>query len=188
MQLFLFILDIFTDEEFRKLQAGNTDCIEKLYYKYKTVVYNYLLFKLNNNEHNAYDLLADTFEAVIISVPKLKNQNNLSAWIIGIARNLVSGYFKKLKNNKKIIEYIQINKSHVSPDIIEELDKNYRYSLLMTAFNQLKPLQQKIFELKYIERKKVKEIAGILDKTEDSVASSLKRMKNKLQITIQSYR
>ena len=187
MKLFLFILAVFTEDEFKKLQEGNTKYIERLYNTYKNRIYNYLLNILNNNEHDAYDILSDTFEVVITTVVRLKNQNNLGGWLIAIAGNLVKGHHKKFKMRQHILEYAKIKEPHYSPDIIVELDKNYQYSLLMSAYERLNPLYKKIFELRYFESKKIKEIAGVLDKTEDSVASTLKRMKKKLKATIEQY-
>ena len=73
MNVILIILGIFTEQEFNKLKNRDTECIERLYCTYKKRIFNYLLFKLNNNEDAAYDILSDTFVAVLTSVPKLDN-------------------------------------------------------------------------------------------------------------------
>jgi DNA-directed RNA polymerase specialized sigma24 family protein len=117
---------------------------------------NYLLYKLNNNEHDAYDVLSDTFEIMITSVIHLKNQNNLSGWLISIARNLVRGHYKKLKRQQKILDYAKHNEPHYSSNIITELDKNYQYSLFMMAYEGFTSLHKKIFKLQYYKPKKNK--------------------------------
>lgn len=181
MNILTLILNIFTEEEFKKLKNGNKECVEKLYHTYKNRIFNYLLYKLHNNVDTAYDILSDTFVSVLVSVSKLRNQENLGGWLIGIARNLVHGYFRKQKYRSKMIEFVKDKKTYTSPDIIGEISKNYKYALLQTALDQLKPLYKKIFIMKYVEGKKIKEMAASLEQTPDSVASLLKRTKKKLR-------
>lgn len=184
MELRIIIFLILTDVEFRELQNGSTKIIEKLYLTCKDRIYDFLVVKMNGNQEVAADILSETFTSVLTSVSRLKNNKNILGWLIGISYNIFRGHAKKHQYSKKIIEFVKDQKPLTSPDPLDQIDKKYKYTLIRTAMEQIKPDYKNILIMKHIKNQSLKEIAKTIQKSEKAVESLLHRAKKKLRMEI----
>lgn len=170
---------IFIDENLQKLQQRDSKAIENLYKKYKDKVFNFLIIKTNGNRDIVEEIFSDTFHSVIINLPKLKNIDNLQAWLIQIASRRLNDYLRKCYREKKYLEKINNHESNVDP-VFETIEKRQEVVLLDMAMNNLKDSYKEVIILKYIEKKSLKEISKKLGKTIFSINNLLLRARTEL--------
>lgn len=128
--------------------------------------------KLVHTHENASDVLQNTFLRVYKSLSNFKQQSTLSTWMYRIAYN---ESLRFLENEKK--------KHHRS---LDDQDNNYLNSLtndiyfegkeaqlkLQHILSELPDKQRKIFQMKYYDDLKFREIADILGIKEGTLKSS----------------
>jgi RNA polymerase sigma-70 factor (ECF subfamily) len=171
----------FSKEEFDQLKKGDVKQITRFYYSYKDDVYNYLLIKTRGNKDLAADLSSEVNSEVLASIGKIKNDSNLSGWVLRIAYYQYCDYIKKVIKDKKKIER-QKNELLVNPrDEFEVDDTDNKNFLISTALKNLKEEYRIILNLKYYENKSIKELALIYNVTESALGSMLFRAKEALK-------
>lgn len=170
---------VFIDENLQKLQKRDSKAIENLYKEYKDKIFNFLIIKTNGNRDIVEEIFSDTFHSAIINLPKLKNADNLQAWLIQIASRRLNDYFRKDYREKKYLEKIINQESYTDP-VFETIEKRQEVVLLDMAMNNLKNSYKEVINLKYIEKKSLKEISKKLGKTIFSINNLLLRARAEL--------
>lgn len=185
----LILIIIFSDEEFRDLKKCRPDVFLKLYTEYRDVVYSFLVLRCKGNEAAAEDILSDTFESAMLSVPKLSSQINICSWLMNIAYRRMCDYFKRSRRDSNIIESMK-HSLHDTPDaadeVIEGMEKDHRFFLIRTAMEQIQPVYKEVMLLKYVEELSQKEIARKTGKSEGTVGVILTRARKALRKKIAS--
>jgi RNA polymerase sigma-70 factor, ECF subfamily len=150
---------------------------ELLFKEYSDVVYRLCLYK-TSREDTAHDLTQETFLRLWKSLSANKEIDKPKQYIYQIARNLIIDYYKI----DKTISLSQLQEEGFEPEsnessnellsdvlilkeIIEDLDKEFR----------------DVIYLRFIEGMAVKEIAEILNISENLVSVRINRGKKKLQ-------
>ena len=176
----MVIILILTESEFNRLKKRDKEILEKLYKHYKGSIHAYFLVKTFGNVSISDDLTHETFCAVIQSVPKLVHAEKLYFWIFTIAKNTLLQYQKKLYSHKKYVRNIK-EQAEDTQDITEKLHDKQKVLLLRMAIDSLNLLYQQIYNFYYIERKRVKEIADIVGRSQKAVENMLARMRGNLK-------
>ncbi|MDP3352988.1 MAG: RNA polymerase sigma factor [Flavobacteriaceae bacterium] len=128
--------------------------------------------KLVITHDNANDVLQETFIRIYKSLPKFKQQSSLHTWMYKIAYN---ESIRFLENNKK--------KYHAS---IDDISEQYLEDLMEDVFFEgneiqlklqrillkLPEKQRQIFQLKYYDELKFKEIETIIGINENTIKTS----------------
>ena len=78
--------------------AGETEAFPVLYARYKVLLYNYLRHLLSGSNAALDDLFQQTWIRVLDKLPKYRDQQQFSAWLLRIAHNLVIDYYRKNRN------------------------------------------------------------------------------------------
>ena len=152
--------------------------IEQIYEEYFETVNKYL-FCLTHNSDISEELTQETFYRAVNKINTYKGECKISVWLCQIAKNLWYDYLKK---NKRII--------HTEEDLfnIQELDtiedqvisNNEKIEL----YRKMQNLDEKTREVMYLRitgELSFKEIADILNKTENWARVTFYRAKNKLK-------
>ena len=153
--------------------------IEQIYKEYFETVYKYLLC-LTHNKDTAEELTQETFCKAVKSIDKFKGDCKISVWLCQIAKNL---WYDECRKNKKI----HINEDaelEEIPDInsLEDIAiSNNEKSILYKKLNQLDNQTRKVILLRITGDLSFKEIANILNKTENWARITFYRGKQKLK-------
>lgn len=106
--------------------------IEKLYFKYKQDIYNYLL-SLTHDPTLSEDLLSETFVKAILSVENFKGNSSIKTWLFGIARHL---WLQNLRKERSTVEFSVLLDVYVTDRTIDRVITkqiaNRVYELLKT--------------------------------------------------------
>jgi RNA polymerase sigma-70 factor (ECF subfamily) len=154
--------------------------IEQIYNEYFETVYKYLIC-LTHNEELSEELTQETFYRAIKGIKNLKNECKMSTWLCQIAKNLWYNYLKK---NKRIVDIKEDDLFFIT-DVNENtedtiISKNSKLEL----YKKIQKLDEDVRNVIYLRitgELSFKEIATILNKTENWARVTFYRGKNKLK-------
>lgn len=160
---------------------------EELVSRYETKLLNYILRKGNYSVEEAEDLLQEIFIKTWKNLNSFDPKFAFSTWIYTIARNETYSFFRKWSKRKDDIPLDKLNfKFHAKDDLSETINKTLNKELIIETLNKLKQSQKEILTLYYLEEMSYKEISYILKKPENTIATNLRRAKQKFKDLWQS--
>lgn len=152
--------------------------IFEAYYKR---VYNFIYYQVSCH-YAAEDLTSQVFLKAMVNIEKYsKDKSPFEVWIFAIAKNIVNDYFRSIrKYNILSIDGVKelISKMKTPEEIVEISETNDE---LLKALRRLNTREKSIVSLKFGAELKNKEIAEILDLTENNVGIILYRTMKKLK-------
>lgn len=159
--------------------AGDTAAFESLYYQSYHAVYGYILSILKN-QHDAEDIMQDTFIRIRDAAHLYKPSGKPLAWIFTIAKNLS---FMKLRREKL---YAYSSYDDLSNDLdFSTVENNEIKILLDAAFTILSDEERQIIIIHANTGMKFREIASLLALPLSTILSKynrgLKKLKNYLE-------
>jgi len=158
-----------------KAIAGNPSALALIYDSYARDIYRYSYSRVGNAA-DAEDLAAQTFMAVIESLPRYRHRSYFSAWIFQIAHSKVMDYFRKHKRDPIDIPL----DAAYSDDVLDHIIKSQTYERLSALLKTLKEDERELIRLRYAVQLSFVEIAALLGRKEDTVRKSLNRIIERL--------
>jgi RNA polymerase sigma-70 factor (ECF subfamily) len=152
---------------------------KKLYEEHLAAVYNFCLFQVRD-QSLAEDLTADTFERAWRSRHNFDpSKAAFTTWLFAIARNRVADRRRWQANN----DYVELNGAHrddspLPEEIAARSEKTERLNELVAG---LTADQQELIALKFGAGLTNRVIAGLLNKSETAVGSTLHRALEKIR-------
>ena len=174
----MFILICWTHEDLNKINIRDPEIFEKIYSKYKTKIFNFLIIKTKGNRDNAEEIFSQTFHSVFESAPGLKSVKSLQAWIFQIAKRRFIDYIRNIYKEKRYLNKLHEEKES---DPFTDISSKEEILLFNIGFDKLPELNRKVLTLKYIDNKSQKEITEIINKSEKATESFLMRSKQLLK-------
>ena len=151
--------------------------IEEIYKKYFETVNKYL-FCLTHDSDISEELTQETFYKAIKKIDTYRGECKMAVWLCQIAKNLWYDYCRKNKrivNEDQMPEMISINTTEEQVILAEE--KIWLYQKMQ----KLDKETREVIYLRITGELSFKEIATILDKTENWARVTFYRGKNKLK-------
>ncbi len=148
------------DKGFRMLVRQNQ---QQLYWQIRKLVLSH---------EDADDVLQNVFIKIFRGLPKFKGDSKLSTWMFRIAYNESMTFLKKKSR------IVQINSAEMQDYLVQQLEADVYFTgdaiqmQLQKALARLPDRQREIFNMRYYDEIKFKDIADILDLTEGAVKSS----------------
>ncbi|UCG26797.1 MAG: sigma-70 family RNA polymerase sigma factor [Bacteroidales bacterium] len=163
-----------TDENLMlHVRDGNLDLASQLYDRYNIIVYNFFLHLCFNKELSQ-DLMQNVFFRIIKYRRSYKPGHMFRSWIFRIARNVFSDHMKR--NSALQSNFIDLDDLNLSVDSrIDDLEKAERIKNLQTALTMIPREHREVLILKEYQRLKYKEIADILNCSENTVKGKVFR-------------
>lgn len=118
------------------------------------------------------DILQNTFIKIFNNIDKFKGDSKIFSWMYRIATNEAITYL-----NKKA-KRLQLSSEELRQSILENLESDVYFNgdeiqlKLQKAIAKLPDKQQQIFNMKYFQELKYREIAVILDTSEGALKAS----------------
>lgn len=165
----------------------NSDAFRKIVEAYQQMVYS-LAFKILNNEHDAKDIVQETFIKVWLNLEKYNSDKKFANWIYTITTNLCLDKLRSLKQislegnieNKLIALMSSDNADQKMID--EEFGK-----IVSLLTNELTPKQKIVFSLHCLDGLEVREIIEITGMTSAKIKSNLFLARKKIQVKLSDY-
>lgn len=152
----------------------------EIYENYQGAVYGYL-FYMTHDEQTAQDLSQETFLKIYLGLKRIREDSNLKAWCMTIARNTFLSYARKKKPFLLGDEQIQnsMPAAEQSPeDLILQSEEKKEIQRLLLMLNEY---DRTVLILRDYECLSYAEIAGIMELTETVVKVRIYRARNKLK-------
>lgn len=164
--------------------AGKTEAFGLLYDHYQPKIYRFIYLKVSHREE-AEDLTHQVFLSAFekISGFKIKTPASFSGWVYSIARNKVIDHYR-VKKNAVDIETVQILEPKDSKEDI--MDAAMEIEKARQAVRKLKPIEQDVIIMRFIEELSPKETAKALNKSEISVRVIQHRALKNLRTILES--
>ena len=161
------------------LESQNSNYFNILYDRYSKKVFG-KCYSLLKSEAKAEDAAQEIFVKVLLNLSKFSGKSKFSTWLYSITYNYcIDAIRKNKKNIGVLVDDIGIYGEKVVDEIddSELLEKNvYR---LKEILNILPAGDKAILLMKYQDEFSIKEICGIIDKSESAVKMKIKRAKEK---------
>lgn len=160
--------------------AGNTEQkFISIYKAHVDEIYQYIFLRTGFDVSLAEDLTQEIFLEVYKSINGFRGLCSERTWVFKIAKSKLFDFYRKqysqpsdtIPIDDNLIEQI----SDYSQDLEEYLQTTYESQRVRECLRQLPQQYKIVLLLKYIEEKRVKEIAQILDRSPKSVESMLQR-------------
>lgn len=159
------------DADLIRIAQADPDRFAPLYEKYFNMVHTYFLARLAPDRDLAFDLTQDVFTRAFLKLPTFHTENaSFGTYLLRIAHNqLIDAYRKATRWDKWIVK---------DGRVLEEKEVS---SVQSPDLSLLSTLDQSLMRLKYTEGYSIREIAGKLRLTENSVKLRLSRARKKLR-------
>ena len=159
------------------------DCetLETIYNQYYKSVYNYISFRINNH-FDSEELASSVFENAIRKFHTYKpGISTIEAWLIGIAKNIVTDYLRGKKRKSfvtldSILELASLSRQPEEVAVINEENK-----ALIQAMSKLKEQERQALSMKFATGLRNNEIAQILNISDSNAGVMIHRATKKLR-------
>ncbi len=173
-----------TDAELVKLTLANQDNFLYLIKRYEAKLLAYIFRISNFSREEAEDVLQDVFIKVYENLNDFDTDLKFSSWIYRIARNQTISQYRRNKARPKTVSLETENdvlKLAAKLDIEKEVDIKYLRTNIEGVLSQLDRRYREVLVLKFLEEKDYKEISDILEKPMGTVATLIRRAKEKFR-------
>ena len=164
-----------------EMAQQNSDDFQHLFNKYYDTIFNYAL-RRTCDVYLADDVAANTF---LKAFSQIKNYQwkgiSFSAWLYRIATNEIAQGYRKSKRtvplSTEIAAHLKDDRSSDSAllEAEELIARNKKFKQIHAAISRLKIKYQTALTLRYFENKSIKEMAAILDLSENTVKTHIRR-------------
>ncbi|WP_433436742.1 sigma-70 family RNA polymerase sigma factor [Nonomuraea sp. CA-141351] len=151
-------------------KSGSTDSFGTLYDRYVDLVYRYIYFRVGSHQL-AEDLTSETFLRALRRIGDFTWQGrDFGAWLVTIARNLVTDHFKSGRYRLEIptgeIIDVPLDGSHIPENAVVNAIINDR---MLRAVRDLNPEQQECVVLRFLHGLSLAETALIMGKKSGAI-------------------
>ena len=151
--------------------------VEQLWETYRTQLYHFVLGRVGETAVSE-DIVQDVFVKVQTQLPKLREQEKVTAWLYQITRNAITDYYRRRRPIAELTEAI--------PAIVEEeaTAAEELAGCLRPFVNQLAPSYRDAITLYEFEGMPQKEIANQLGISLPGVKSRIQRGRKQLKASL----
>ncbi len=169
------------ESEILLIKRAQTDpaCFGPLYDSYYKPVFLFV-YRRTDDEDLTADLTSQVFLKAITYLPKYEHKGlPFSAWLFRIAVNEVNMFFRKHKNRRSLS--IEDESLERMAEEIGETDKEEKIELLLKGIQELDEEDVQYIELRFFEDRSFKEIADIMNITENNAKVRTYRILDKIK-------
>ncbi len=159
----------------RQVLNGRRERFSELVNRYQPVVYGVALAHTGNHA-DAEDVVQDTFLKAFQSLGKLRESSRFGSWLVSIAKNVCRDLKKKHTRESFLAE----NADERIGVSAHDLSRKELHDLLWTHVLKLEEISREILILYYFSGKNTREIASILDISNDASQKRLQRARDVL--------
>ena len=163
------------DSLFIKKAQENTKEFEALYKKYASKVFNYFWYRTGHDRDLSEDLLQETFLRAFKKLSSFKDKGySYLTYLLTIAHNVLIDHYRKP-------ESAPIEEAETVPyEITQDIEKKIEAENLWRAIQTLPADDRDVLLMKYQSEMPIRDIAEVMNKSENAVKLQLSRTRKKL--------
>ena len=146
-----------------------------------------LALRITLNREEAEDIVQDTLIKVWNSRERWQQLESIEAYSLTIARNLSLDRTKKMDNNNGSLDEEKIERPDNASNPSDRMIQKDKLDIVRRMIDGLPEKQRSCLQLRDIEGKAYKEIAEILDITEEQVKVSIFRARQSIKQRFQQF-
>ena len=146
-----------------------------------------LALRITLNREEAEDIVQDTLIKVWNSRERWQQLDSIEAYSLTIARNLSLDRTKKMDNNNGSLDEEKIERPDNASNPSDRMIQKDKLDIVRRMIDGLPEKQRSCLQLRDIEGKAYKEIAEILDITEEQVKVSIFRARQSIKQRFQQF-
>lgn len=169
-------------QEWVEVQAAqkNPALFRVLYTRYYESIFRFV-YKRTGEESVAADVTSQAFLKAMQKLHKYTFQGvPFSAWLFRIASNEVAQYYRKTKKNR-VVAIDDYSLEDVTEEMEDQHELTLQSSILQEVIQELKPDEVQLVELRFFEKRPFKEVADIMDMTENNAKVKVYRLLQKMR-------
>jgi RNA polymerase sigma-70 factor (ECF subfamily) len=164
-------------ELIKSVQSGNVRAFSELVNSHKNMVYS-LVLKMVKSTEDAEEVAQDSFVKAFKAIKQFKGESKFSTWLYKIAYFTAINYLRK---NKMLIHEIDMSTFEANDKgAIDKLNESDQKECIQKAMSFLKPIEQTLITMFYLDEFSAKEIEVITGLTNSNIKVSLLRIRKKL--------
>lgn len=153
-------------------RSGNRRALNQLFGRWYPRVYN-LAHRYFGNADTAAEVSQQTFVAIQRGLGKLRDPQAFKAWLYRTAINCCHSQARKQKRRKEQREALSMATNGQPKTPYQQMRRNERSAIVLATLQQIPPEQREVIVMKEYENLKFREIAEILQLSENTVKSRL---------------
>lgn len=174
----------------RSMGERNSDAAQEIYRRYSEPLHRFIYRRIGERSEDAEELTLDTFLSAIDLSRTYGGQSSVFVWLCGIAKLRLIDFHRRSTSAKCISREDQTSLDELDEERIigsdggsrsveEVLDRLLASEVVDAALSRLNADEREALLLRYVEGFSVREIAGLMKRTEKAVESLLMRAKAK---------
>ncbi len=170
----------------KKISDGDREAFSELYRNYQPRLVKFCSRILKNDVALAADIADEAMIEVWRSAGTFSGRSQPSTWIHSIARFRLIGYLRK---NKELLqdessEWLNFEDESLAPD--ERVNLDERNDQIIASLGKLSDKHKEVIELVYFRELSIKDIALMLDISENTVKTRMFYARNHLKSILSS--
>jgi len=158
-------------EERRLIEAAQRDPARfaNLYERYFGLVYAYIARRLRDR-NEAEDVTAEVFHKALRSLPRFKwTGAPFAAWLFRISANMIADRAQRAARERTVENDDDVPETRMPQPQQADLEQSERRASLFRQVEQLAEDQRRVLIMRFAEEKSIREIAGVLERSEGAV-------------------
>jgi RNA polymerase sigma-70 factor (ECF subfamily) len=171
----------------RRIQGGDMDAFEALFYKYQSAIYRTAM-AITHDAGAAEEVLQDCFYKTYLNIIKITGEGSLSPWLHRVAVNLSCNALKKrrvwLEPLENVADYFFADPHHSPENVAERTELQ---GTMRDVINTLSLKHRIVVILHYLQDFSLPEIAYILDLPVGTIKSRLHHARKELRERLEGH-
>ena len=164
----------------------NPEDFRVLYDRYFPQIFGFAYNRTGDKQTSA-DITSQVFLKALLGLKKFKYRGvPFSAWLIRIAMNECTQYFRDFKKNRVVVLDEQFSGLLIEEVTDAWIEKEQQYEQLEKVMSELETSEIQLLELRFFERRPFKEVAFILGLSENNTKGRLYRLLSKIKRKIKN--
>lgn len=157
----IYISDLLLAKE---VHSGNTESVERFYWKYADALFAYIYHHTNNCSDYTKDIWQESLLAIFKAIDKYRGKSSLFTWMCGIAKRKIADFYRKKENHLDFAgapnDYSNRELINMQSDFFEDefIQQQGRVTVIETLMSLNENYRQVLIE-KYVEGLGIKDIA-----------------------------
>ncbi|MEO8609835.1 MAG: RNA polymerase sigma factor [Chloroflexota bacterium] len=161
-----------SDETLARAALHNPSAFAELYQRHVRRIYRYVLARVGTI-HDAEDLTAETFSALMKSMHSYRGQGSFAAWLTIIARNTVANHYRARRSDVPLDAVTET--PDFQPPTDEIVSRRLQLASVLTALDRLPDEYGEVVRLRIFGELSTAETAEVMGKSEGAVKMLLHR-------------
>lgn len=170
-----------SDKIISKIAQRDSKAFEELYNKSSAAIFG-LAMTILTNQHDAEDVVQETFISIYNNAHKYEGKGKAMAWIFTITRNHA---LQKIREKKKM-STVDIDELPISSEDNNVIDEIHKEQLVDILLKELKDDERQIVVMHAMSNVKHKDIAKVMNLPLSTVLSKYRRaiqkLKNRMEV------